>query len=451
MKHRASVRAATGPSLAAAALLGGCFVDTGSDCAGQGVAAEPCVVSLAVGGSVTLRGEVLGNPDADVDWLANGVTFETAFQPSVEPDNDLLLIGKIGVGGSYTVRASDPDDTARFADVRITVTVPSYGYPPPPVQIDGADFPDDQVVACASGGGYDYIAYADPGGPAPTGSSPGPGATNFFVKQFRQSDGQLVVDVPGQFATFGTAPNAVAPNAAADCHGVGYWFDRPDLAQPIELRRLPPGGAVETYVMPANFTTAGPLVVACDGTIVFRAVVGAPSYFRIDAFGEDPVPFVGTGFAPDAYELIALGPEDRLYFADQGFGAAGAIVRSSLDGVLDAGFAFQEPADFCNVGALAVDGEDIVYVATTTAGCEGPDVLYVFNALGEPIDVVIDRYLYVCTGGCATTDCGTEVPFQNVVALAASEDGKLIVADDVFLGAVPPECAVGVRFVVLDP
>lgn len=432
-----------------------CLVEPG-ECVFHGVEVDPCLGPIKVGQTITLDATVTSDPAQAVTWLIS-TAVDTGFDTTVD-GNSIHLVGALGLAGVYTVRAESATDPDVFGDATITVSTHSYGFPPSPVQVNGADFPDDKSGAVAVGGDRSYVAYADhPDGPAPAA---GPSSANFFVQQFSLSTGALLGSVANQFLTFDPAdPNTSAPNVAADCLGNGYWLDKANVNAPPTMFRLSPAG-VSTSVTLTGLTQAGPMAVACDGTIYFfgenagsgrdiykAASFGAP--FAVFPIPDDPT-------AGQVFDSIAVDPQGRIVMGDSQANFTVPIIRVLPDGDVDDAFApLVSPV---GVVAVAADGQGVVYGASeggVPAFGLPPPVIAAFNSFGA-IVYTIDEYQYNCPAGCATPDCGTMIPFARIQSLACSPAGQLRAIDDVTMNPTndpnfPPACQVTVRLVLIDP
>lgn len=449
--------------LAAVIVCSACFIDSG-DCVSQGVEIEPCAVPMKVGQTRVFKAQVTADPNDDVMWVATAA-LDAGFDPSVG-ENEIELIGTLGAPGIYKLRAESASDPARFGETIITVLGNSYGYPPSPVQLNGADFPDDYDTAVAAGGNRYYVAYADPG--AIARGQP----DNFFVKQFDLASNTERVSISGQFTLFGT-PTGVAPNVAADCQGNGYWLDRPTGSGPVVLRRLSAAGVFSEFTL-TNFEPFGMFGAACDGTLYLSGVdLSADVFgiFRIPAFGSPPVefPIAGLSNALDVFETVALDAEGRLLLADvdaegcsqfgQGIEQVVRIVPApgGATGMIDPTFVpdLGGRVQFLDgVRTLTIDAGGVVYVVPVPeSDCVPLPATSVlgFNSAGLLV-YSIDEYVYECSGGCASADCGTQVPFQEIRGISVSAQGKLRIVDDVTLGLDPTDpCQTTMRLVLLDP
>ena len=444
MSRNVIAPAGTALALLCVALLPACFVDSG-ECVAQGVRVTPCTIPMKIGQTRTFTAAVTADPDEDVDWLISPAV-DTGFDAFVD-GNELELVGTLGLGGVYKLRAASATDPERFGEAIISMTTHSYGYPPPPVQVNGTDFPEDYEGEVAVGGDLYYVAYADPLILARSSVVP----ANFFVQQFALNGDAELAAVEGQFALFGARdPLGVPPNIAADCQGNGYWLDRPDNTSPIEIRRLSTAGTLSSFPLP-NFDDVGAMAVACDGKLYFYGLAAGANFgelYQISSFGAAPVLFAipEAPFAGSTFDSIATDPENRLILGDQNPDGNPAIIRVIPDPVLpigDVDETFAVDLALPGVSAVAVDGSSVVYGAAQNA-------ILGINSLGTLI-YVVNTYLYNCPAGCATADCGSLVQFQDIRSLGAADDGRLRVIDNVTLGAVPLECQVTLRLILIDP
>jgi len=367
----------------------------------------------------------------------------------------------------------------------VTIGAYSFGYPPPPIQIRGADGPPDYQAAVAAGGDRYYVAYADFLDTEPPVGAGTEGETLVAsVRQFDTASNQLLEEVGDVFQRF--APGVLEPNVAADATGNGYWIDFPASSIHPQIRRLTRNGNEGSQDL-SDFDSAESLAVAPDGTLYFigqRGFDESQLLFRIRSLGSSPeVVDVDTQpFAAQLYDSLAVDSEGRLLLGDENPDGTPAIIRVLPDPeqttlLVDSDFMLE--ADF-GVMALAVDAQGIVYAATRRP-CDEDDIILddmacpcdpkqgkesvlLINTFGDfvrqrvdltgkPADVRVrlDCYVYRCPEKC-TVGCNERIPFTSIVSMAASPDGRLRIVDDVNLGLSGSDpCQVQVRIVLLDP